>query len=168
MAKFITHHRVLSAIAISSLAVIFVPLLFNLPEFGSKGTSRSNIPPLPDDLESMVHRLSEDGVFYRPGDIALEAVSSTNESQPKVRVDGATLVWMIEFGAFKAKSKAQALVNDLRQKGYPTYLKQVQQNETTVWRLRVGPEMSVKRAEVIREILFKETGMKGQVIKHEP
>jgi DedD protein len=178
-------HRLLGAIVLLSLAIIFIPMVLNLDRRDILPTGDDNIPEMPEKVSTLVYKLDRDGVF-KSADQPPSLNSSNNDQDansvnpvtqtaiasapaaPEVDVaaDGATMVWMVQIGTFSRERNATALMNKLRKKDYATFLDSYESEGETLWRLKVGPEMSVKRAETLKHELEKETGLKGLLVRH--
>jgi DedD protein len=71
--------------------------------------------------------------------------------------------WVVQLGSFSNEQNALKLRDQLRAKGYTTFVEAVDANGVKVFRVRVGPELDRLRAEAIREKLEKELKIKGIV-----
>ncbi|MEO5573005.1 MAG: SPOR domain-containing protein [Gammaproteobacteria bacterium] len=74
--------------------------------------------------------------------------------------------WVVQLASFTNEQNALKLRDQLRAKGYTTFVESVDAKGTKgtkVFRVRVGPELDRLRAEAIREKLEKELKLKGIV-----
>ncbi|MDH5377957.1 MAG: SPOR domain-containing protein, partial [Gammaproteobacteria bacterium] len=81
-------------------------------------------------------------------------------------IDGATLVWMVHLGEFPKEAAATEMRDKLRRMNFPTFHESYEKDGKKLWRLRVGPEMSVKRAEALKVRVEKASGLTGKLIRH--
>ena len=195
--------RVVGAIVLVSLAVIFLPLL--LPGKGDFSVSmdESNIPPPPDyrfppmteapeappapgqmtvplGLPASDAPSEESPAKETPAPAEAPAQAETPmpaESQaaaPQKELPVAKNLpsaqdvsgWVVQLGSFSSQKNALALRDKLRAKGYATFVEPVQSNGSTVYRVRIGPELSQEAADKLRQKLLQEMKMQGLVQKY--
>lgn len=175
--------RVLGGLVLLSLVAIFLPWLFDLSQINPNQDSRlGDIPDMPENVKQIVYRLDKPGVKFEsedthPDETSVKGLVSVEKSTedlaqqidkaPAPTLDGATTVWMIQIGTFGKEANAKRLRDKLRKAQYPTYLdRHTTRKGDVLWRLKVGPEMSVKRAEELRARLERDTGLKGLLVQH--
>lgn len=78
----------------------------------------------------------------------------------------AVSAWVVQLASFSNEQNALKLRDQLRAKGYTTFVEAVDAKGTKVFRVRVGPELDRLRAEAIREKLEKELKIKGIVSRY--
>jgi len=61
--------------------------------------------------------------------------------------------WVIQLGSFSSQENADSLVRRLQTNGFPGYVEQVKSGTDTVFKVRVGPELSRSQAETIQKNL---------------
>lgn len=62
--------------------------------------------------------------------------------------------WYIQAGSFSKKENAQSLADNLKKQGMPVFMETIQvAGKGTMYRLRVGPELDKKRAQVMQQKL---------------
>jgi len=62
--------------------------------------------------------------------------------------------WYIQAGSFSKKENAQSLADNLKKQGMPVFMETIQvAGKGTMYRLRVGPELDKKRAQVMQKKL---------------
>ena len=140
--------RLVGAIVITSLAAIFVPMLFDDPiDETGKLISELKIPDAPGkslDADSASLPNSIDEVIMLPEPMALKEESSGDRPvSNQVR-------WFLQVGIFGDKSNAISQQNKLRSQGFPTTISQEQGENGLLYRVRVGPELDQKRAEAMK------------------
>lgn len=186
--------RMVGAIILLSLAIIFVPMLLeNEDEIGGE-ISGTNIPSMPDNLSTIVFQLDNEGL-YRELDKQVEAgeVVSIAEAQ-KITADQSQApaeqgagsseqtsalistektndpdltTWMIQLGSFSDEANAIALRDRLRAKKFTAFVRKNVSQSGTIWQVRVGPELDPKRAQQTKKMLEAETGLKALVLRHQ-
>lgn len=190
--------RVVGAIVLVALAVIFLPIL--LPGKGdlAMNIDESNVPPPPDfsfppledapkppplaqapvlPIEAPADEPApESGKKATPAPGAEEKSTGEqpaalkpsaapipkpgNERAPK---PGEVTGWIVQLGSFSRQDNALSLRDELRKKGYNGFVEPVGSAGKTVYRVRVGPELTREAADGLREKLGKEMNMKGLV-----
>jgi DedD protein len=73
--------------------------------------------------------------------------------------------WMLQVASFKNKSKALKLRNKLRTKHYVTHISERKQDSGSIWRVRIGPDLSKAKIEKIQGILEEEMGLRGLIVR---
>lgn len=182
--------RLVGAVVLVALAVIFIPMLLSggremeMPVFGSNVPERTpeitNIKHL--DIEEIKqpergpinpktipidHDLPEPEIVKEKNtksivDTIKEATSSKEEKNPVIQ----KTVWAVQVGSFSKRSNALALKDKLNKKKMPTFVERIMKNNTAVYRVRVGPETTRKKAEALKLKLKKELKLSGLVVKH--
>lgn len=74
--------------------------------------------------------------------------------------------WTVQLGSFGNVENARRLIDRLRDKGYPGYLQRQAEGDTTVFKVRVGPQVARAEAESVRDRLTKDFDMKGMLRKY--
>lgn len=143
--------RIVGAIVITSLAAIFVPMLFDDPiDKTGKMISELKIPDQPiklSDTEAIPLPKNTDDVMNLPEPLALKEIAKVPLHNTEMER------WFIQVGMFGQKSNATALQNQLRQQGFPATISKVASEKGVLYRVRVGPELLKKRAEAMKDKL---------------
>ncbi len=183
------NHRLLGAIVLLSLAVIFLPMLFGQRHDVEQPPEGGIIPRPDEELETIVFQLNDDKLFQRVAPLPEEQTpamgqASGEEEETAPPAPGRTPVpdqrqsaapvadeplvtWMVQLGSFSKENNARALRDRLRAKQYSAHLDRVSGAKGDIWRVRVGPELSAERARKLLQALEQETGLKGLVIKRQ-
>lgn len=140
--------RLVGAIVITSLAAIFVPMLFDDPiDETGKLISELKIPDAPGkslDADSASLPNSIDEVIKLPEPLALKEESTAKSAVfNKVR-------WFLQVGIFGQESNAITQRDKLRKQGFPTTITKEASENGFLYRVRVGPELEQKRAEAMK------------------
>ncbi len=139
--------RLVGAVVITSLAVIFVPMLFDDPiDQSGKMIGALEIPPLPiTTVDSEKHALpkSVDDVISLPKPNVIKQLQSQKVVNKMER-------WFVQLGTFADKKNAIALQNKVKNQGFPVKVKAISTEKGAMYRVIVGPELDRKRAEKLK------------------
>ena len=151
--------RLVGAVVITSLAAIFVPMLFDDPiDETGKLISELKLPDAPAkslDADSSALPNSIDEVIMLPEPMALKEESSGNQ------VVSNRGRWFLQVGIFGEKSNAVSQRNKLRKQGFPTTISKESSEKGLLYRVRVGPELDKKRAETMKVKIDKLNNIKS-------
>jgi len=181
--------RLLGAVVLIALAVIFIPMLLSggrkmeMPVFGS------NVPERPEEITSIKHidieamkkselqagnpkRVPIADAMPEPEIVrekesksiieTIKETASAKEEKSKVKEN----VWAVQVGSFSKRKNALALKDKLRKKNVHAFVERIMNNEKTVYRVRVGPEITRKKAEELKLKLKNDFKLNGLVVKH--
>jgi len=167
--------RLIGAIILISLAVIFVPMLI-----GQKPTDSDiisiEIPEPPKDLDSRILSLPEQETeTLAEVSISKESgIKVTKSSPPAIpkpptakRVEGIT-AWVVQVGSFSGEENANALSTKLMKAGFTAFVEQSSGKKGDVFRVRVGPELSKEKADAINAKLQKEHELPNAIVVKYP
>ncbi len=181
--------RLVGAVVLVSLAVIFIPMLLDSGEQGGMPVFGTNIPkkpnyqfePLDIPLEPVKPIEPEKPVLVdkaEPAPKAKPVLQKTEQPAPakpakpplvvkadeadKPAIDGAA--WVVQVGSFSNSANALKLRDKLRAKGFTAFVEKVAGGESTVYRVRVGPELKREIADELRDKLQKQLKLKGIVM----
>lgn len=148
--------RLVGAIVITALAAIFIPMLFDDPvDETGKIVSELTIPELPKIDNSMKLPKNVTDVINLPDPPAIKEMLSQQSLIPE------KLRWFIQVGIFSQENNAIALQKKIRKQGFPVSIMTVNGEKGVLYRVRVGPELSKKRAETIKVKVDKLNNIKG-------
>ena len=197
MDKHAFKQRIIGAIVLVALAVIFIPIL--LPGHRDLGFSdtESHIPPKPDELENLkVLELEKPLAAPAPREIVRTPIDERSppapqtESEPPVveqkpaaadkkpskppvaqdkESDTATTpkAWVVQVGSFSKRENAMRLRDQLRSKGYKTFVEQISAADKIFYRVRVGPVVSRSNAlDLQKELQTKMKLLDTAVVSH--
>ncbi len=150
--------RLIGAVVITALAAIFIPMLFDDPvQDEGKFINELKIPEPP--TETFVETAekipdSVEQVLTLPDAPPLYVEQQEDEPEP---LASGLVRWIIQVGSFAERENALLLQEKLRKKGFSTFLDSVDTKKNgKLFRLRIGPELDKKRAEVTKEQLEKQ------------
>jgi DedD protein len=182
--------RIVGAIVLVALAVIFIPMLFSGDKDKGMSIFGTNIPPKPDnvakvktlEIPSPQQPPAAEKVIRTPVDEQnVESVKAdskkpvSEEEKPAVvskREPGVTTkskdakAWAVQVGSFSNPDNALGLRNKLRDKGYSAFVEKVTTSKGEVYRVRVGPEVKRSEAEALQQELQAKLKLKGLVVAH--
>lgn len=87
------------------------------------------------------------------------------ESEGKAGSVGVT-AWVVQLGSFSSEENAEALNQKLRKAGFKAFVEPLKQNNGTLYRVRIGPELKRSDAEAINERLKQELQMEGNIVHY--
>jgi DedD protein len=205
--------RLVGAVVLVSLAVIFIPLILDGRDPSVNYITKSNIPPKPErDFVSRVIPLNpspvpqpevlEPEVIAEPVEAApvveekaekaaqpADAVKPASKAPAKAKTATKPVVtepapkviakpklvakpktglsaWAVQVGSFGSKKNAYALRDKLRKQGFNAFVDTLYNKDTPTFRVRVGPEIKLERAEALQAKLAKVLKAKPIVVKH--
>lgn len=148
MQKINLKQRIIGAIVLLALAVIFLPML--LQESGGTKISLQQLPSRPSVPDVQ-------GVTTLP---AIQLQSSD-----KIATAGAT-AWSLQLGAFESEKNANALLKRLQKAGYPAYI-QIQKGKTgNIMRVYIGPEVERGKLQQEADKLTQQMQIKGTIVAY--
>ena len=182
--------RLLGAIVLVALAVIFIPMLLSggrdmeMPVFGS------NVPERPEEITNIkhidteaikksdikeanppsipiAHGMPEPKVIKKEKSKSIvetlkEVALPKEEKKPLVKEN----VWAVQVGSFTKRANALGLKDKIRKKKLHVFVERVMKNNKAVYRVRVGPAITRKRAEALKLELKKKLKLNGLIVKH--
>ncbi len=173
--------RIIGAIVLVALAVIFIPIL--LPGHRDLGfiETESHIPAKPAELENLkVLELEKPIPAPAPREIVRTPIDEQSppapkseqeapadetkpvvekkpakspDKEPKPASTGSSKAWVVQVGSFSKRDNAMRLRDQLRTKGYNTFVEQISSANKTFYRVRVGPVVSRNNAEALQKEL---------------
>ena len=154
--------RLIGAILLVALGVIFIPVLLDGSGFKSRNSRSIEMPPEPK---------------YPPlSEITLEPVVPTHvkqkpeSSKPKPKTKTALKqpgnAFALQVSTVTIKDNAYALRDKLRKDGYSAYVESSTKNGKTSYRVRIGPELDISRLKKMKATLSKEQGLDGFIVNH--
>jgi DedD protein len=162
--------RLVGAAVITSLAAIFIPMLFDDPVDESRQAIRGlTIPKAPVEVfetSPLTVPKSTNQVLKVPEPEIVKQkspqIKPLIKEQKKQPVKSPALVrWVIQVGSFGEKKNAEALRDKLRKQGFNAF---VELNNSKLYRVRVGPELDKKRAERTKARLEKINNIKSILV----
>ncbi len=175
--------RIVGAVVLVSIAVIFIPMLFEeRSELGELSISETNIPPFPEkkvveavrplpkieEIEQQSKPLIKEPVLESPSvvvekkepEVAQPVVSSI---KPEKAVTLA-LTYLIQVASFSKESNAEQFSSQLKKAGYPAFIKSKTDGQRVKYRVVVGPELDKKRAAKSKSEIEKKFKLNAMIL----
>jgi len=170
--------RLVGAVVLVSLAVIFLPMLLEERQGREVRIESSNIPPQPpvdEEYHSRVLPLPDDEPLIPPltaeeRNAAARAAVETPDPVPGresvVEPRVGLSAWVVQVASLSSRANAEALASDLRERGHTAFLEEVYVNSKNLFRVRVGPDVDRERAKREAQKIFEEVELQGQVVRY--
>jgi len=145
--------RMVGAAVLVSLGVIVLPVIFDRE--GTK-TAYPDIPaPPPRPLVAEPIEIDTSEIVLSQ---AAKAPADTAQTFTPQKVDGGVdtndlSAWVVQLDSFAKKNNAVELTQNLQDDGFNAFIEPVQRDSATLHRVRIGPVMTLDRANAIREQL---------------
>jgi DedD protein len=94
-----------------------------------------------------------------------DQVSGSVQIQPADSSPRSMSAWVIQLGSFSSQVNADSLVRRLQNQGFPAYIEQVKAETGTVFKVRVGPELSRTDAENIQKNLKSKMNLDAIIMR---
>lgn len=188
--------RIIGALIIVSLAVIFLPMLFDEPHQARKEQvlevpsqpdmepvtiEQPQEPEVTDSVDAPDIPMADEGRIARDEGPAKASedpapsqkapdTSSRVQQDPKVQKeeDGALRgAWLVRLGSFSKRSNALRLRDKIREQGMDAHSQTVENSKGTYTRVFAGPFVDEDKAQSAREQLEAEFDLKAMVIEGE-
>ena len=156
--------RVIGAVILLALAVIFIPVLFDKDRI-EPIDRKTQIPPppeirpvvIPDPVPlKNIDRAPDPDDMFVPEETAApvvektELVAENKEAEPsRRRSDGTPKSWILQIASLRSEVSAIELRDKLIKAGYSAYLRQSNYKNGTVHRVFVGPKL--EKAALLKE-----------------
>ncbi len=164
--------RLIGAVILISLAIIFVPMLIG-GDVPDDDIVSIDIPQPPVELESRIVALPEQqpDVLAEVSIAKGEPVKVTKPRIPKAPeqkiVEGIS-AWVVQVGSFSSQTNANALSDKLKKAGFTAFVEQSAAKGGDVFRVKVGPELSKKQADAIKLKLQQEQKLVSALVVQYP
>lgn len=166
---FALKQRLVGAIVLIALAVIFLPMLLDgsgtpdtldveveIPERNEEPESRFEEPDVAAELDDPVEEVETES-----------EPSGIPEDEAEPGTDAAAVTgWVVQVGSFSRESNALVLRDRLRDQDYAAFVNEGESDGNTVWRVRVGPVPEESEAREIAQRLEAERGQAVLVMSH--
>lgn len=189
--------RIVGALVLVALAVIFVPLLFDFSSRQEVDTT-SQIPPRPEIKpveiaepvrpKDIIPAKSDEDIFQFGVDTEAEDSSTGKDSQPLVKEtpvvekaapmpkdekpalspEGIPVAWVLQIGSFRDKAKAKALLDGLLKDGYKAFIREKKDTAGSLSRVFVGPLVLKKKLVQQKSAIDKKYRVDALLVHFEP
>ena len=183
--------RLIGAVTLVALAVIFVPMVLdgpdhkdpsvleievpvapkfsfesNLPDPGSLDTLPENEkgkqPPASQNLSKSEPEGAQASQAKIPVHDVVESAADHIEPNP------ALSAWVVQVAAFSEKGKALALQKELSSDDYTVFTEKFEKGGKMLYRVKAGPELKRENADQLRARIEKAHGIKGAFVVQHP
>lgn len=178
--EFDPKHRIIGAIVVVALAVIFVPMILSQREAPSEAPAPANapsgqateenkvaitkVPPPPPALTDPVKPIPAVSAPPAQEPAKTAAVESKPAAPAAAKPTPPSSGWVVQVGTFSNTANATRLEQKLRADGQPVRAEHVQLDSGKAVRLRVGPYRDRASAVKAQERIQKDVGVKGVVL----
>ena len=132
--------------------------------------ARDVLPSLPDDPPAPLEVPAEETQTDESGEeesTASEGSASSGAEAEQPAIVGKA--WSVQVASFKDSGKAAELRDELRGKGYKTYVNEVILSDGTLFtQVLVGPDTELDAVRALKEEVKQETGLQGLVVRYQP
>lgn len=169
--------RLVGAIVLVALGVIFLPMLFDTPNRGWLGEDRPLMPEPPAALKQLgeavqsplpppesTAQAQENKPGHTPAPVA--SVPAPSRAPRAPAPDPELAAWAVQVGSFTSKENAMRLRDTLRKLGFRAYTEALEEDGKQVTRVRVGPELDEERARKRLAELKAKAKLEGIVVRH--
>ena len=173
--------RIVGALVLVALAVIFLPMLFSRPDdLRQVVVDAPSIPKTPEmvpvEQEPVIVPEAEPLPELPQADETVSAEPASDASAPPVvepvatppvsRLDANSLpvTWSVQLASLATRASAEDLQQKLRSKGYNAYVRTFEDKN----RVLVGPVVDRAEAEKLRDLLGRQMNLKGFIVRFVP
>lgn len=158
--------RLIGAILLVALGVIFIPVLLDGSGFKSRYSRSIEMPPEPEFPPLSEITLEPVVPTHVKQKSATATVKKPEPSKPKTALKQPGNAFALQVSTVTIKDNAYALRDKLRKDGYSAYVESSTKNGKTSYRVRIGPELEKSRLEKMKVTLSKEQGLDGFIVNH--
>jgi len=160
--------RLIGAILLVALGVIFIPVLLDGSGFKSRNSRSIEMPPEPKFPALSEIKLEPVVPTHVKQKSAPAPVIKPQSSKPKTKTElkQPTNAFSLQVSTVTIKDNAYDLRDKLRKGGYAAYVEARTKNGKTSYRVRIGPELEKSTLEKMKTTLKKEQGLDGFIVNH--
>lgn len=160
-------HRIIGAIFLLSLSVIFIPIFFDGEAPYWLTTYYSSIPSAPQfpELEKQII-MSEKSLTVTPQSSKFSWLKFGSQKNTESLAQMNQECWSIRVATFVKREEALALEQKLQQNGFPAYLREIP--HTRLIGVFVGPELLKENAQTMLENIKTQLGVEGSLVSFDP
>jgi DedD protein len=160
--------RLIGAILLVALGVIFIPVLLDGSGFKSRNSRTIEMPPEPEFPPLSEIELQPVVPKHKKQQAESTAAVSTSSAKPAAGTSlrQPTNAFALQVSTVTIKENAYALRDKLRKDGYAAYVETRTKNGKTRYRVRIGPELDKDKLRTMKSTLQKEYGLDGFIVNH--
>jgi DedD protein len=178
MTKDQLKRRMVGALVLVSLGVIFIPMLLDTriadDQFGAVIPKRDTGPfneQLADRRPEPIERTVPAAAEFDPNTLPPTAagVPQPGSAEPvSVAAPAVLSSWVVQVGSFSQQDNAAGVAEKLRGAGFDTVVEPVTLEGQTLYRVQVGPVIEEAKAEALRDSIKAQLQLDGKVRRHPP
>ncbi|MGD2053276.1 MAG: SPOR domain-containing protein [Gammaproteobacteria bacterium] len=158
--------RLIGAILLVALGVIFIPVFLDGSGFKSRSTRSIEMPPEPEFPPLSEIKLEPVVPTHRKEKSAPVALERTESGDSKRELKEPVNAFALQVSTVTIKDNAYDLRDKLRRQGYSAYVETRTKNGKTSYRVRIGPELDKSKLEKMKATISKEQGLDGFIVNH--
>lgn len=187
--------RLVGAVVLVSLAVIFIPMLLDGGDSNAFSRFGSNIPaqpkydyepleiplqplePFSQEQPQVIDKADSDPALpiqeqasTAPSTTAAKPAASevpaAKHTKSESKEEGEQLAWVVQVGSFSQSANALALRDRLRSNGFTAFVEKYRDAGKTSYRVRVGPELKRENAEKHLSQIKRKFNLNGIIMGH--
>jgi len=185
--------RLVGALILVALGVVFWPIIFVAPERASP-TRPEGIPPAPRVDNRVMPSPDREGLRASPEpaiaavdegvDVTLPEESGDAEplpapdpgpvtrdaapALPSLDADGIPIAWSLQVATMSSRDKAQQLRDELNDQKMKAYIRPLERGSGTLYRVYVGPKFERAELETIKQRVDARYGVESLVARYVP
>lgn len=162
--------RLVGAIVLLALAVIFVPVLFDRERMEPIDTQTQIPPPPKIEVVELPKPSAPDWIEPAPEPQTMFAPDEQQavlpESEPAAeRAIGEGRSWVLQVASFRSDDHANSLHQRLVDLGYPAYIKKVSFKNGDIIRVYVGPKLDKSALQEMKEAIDQQLKVDSMLLE---
>ena len=165
--------RLVGAIVLVSLGVIFIPALLDGSGYKSRHARSIEIPEAPKfapltqlEIEKIKTPIELRKEQPKKQAKQTETAKKTTKKVPKKKPAEPIQSWALQIGTFGQKANALVLQDKLRAEKHPAYVSEIKVDGKQKFKVRIGPIIDKQRVEKLKLAIQKEHNLDGYVVRH--
>jgi DedD protein len=159
--------RLLGAILLVALGVIFIPVLLDGSGFKSRQGRSIQMPAEPEFPPLSEIELKPVAPVKKQEKTAAATVKKPQPTPAESKkIKQPVKAFALQVSTVTIKDNAYALRDKLRSSGYSAYVETRTRNGKTSYRVRIGPELDKSKLEAMKKTLSKDQGLDGFIVNH--
>lgn len=163
--------RLIGAIVLVSLGVIFIPALLDGSGFKSRHERSIEIPQQPEFAPLTQLEVAK---IKTPIEIRKEKKKQQDKQKQKLKPAIAVKkkkaepiqAWALQVGTFSQKANALVLQDKLRADKHPAYVFDTNVNGKSTFKVRIGPIIDKKRVQTLKNKIKQSDNLDGYIVRH--
>jgi DedD protein len=162
----ILQQRLIGAILLVALGVIFIPVFLDGSGFKSRYSRSIEMPVEPEFpplSEIKLKPVVPTHIKQKPAAVPVKE-ADTDKSTTQLKQPGKAFA--LQVSTVTIKENAYDLRDRLRKQGYSSYVETRTKNGKTSYRVRIGPELDKGKLEKMKQTIKQEQGLDGFIVNH--